>query len=810
MSRREKSSSPPRAAPAAAAPAAAAATPAAHPNYDLYTRLLPSCQLLAVLAALGQCVRIRLHAVATYGAVIHEFDPWFNYRATKYLVDHGWDAFRQWHDYESWYPLGRPVGTTVYPGLMVTAASAFHASERLDLGWSLNDICVYVPAAFAVVTCLCVYGIAYEVSRSRAAATLSCAMMAVMPAHLMRSVAGGFDNEAVAVPAIALVFYLWLRAIKAPPRFAWLYGALAGVAYIYLVSAWGAYIFVLNMIGVHVGVVMLLMGRFSWRMYWAFTLFYVIGTAGALQFPVVGWQPLQSLEQIGPLAVFALAQIVALAEAFVWCTEKGPEDAFAVRILFLTLAALGGACAVQAIVPAGFFGPLSARVSGLFVRHTKTGNPLVDSVAEHQATPTRVYWLYFHVCMYLTPVGFYLLWRQVTRKDKDAAATEDSGGVDGVDGDDAGDDAAALTSSRIFVLLLTGISFYFSSRMIRLVLLFSPAAAISSGIAGARYAGWAIKTALTADATATPAAAAAALRRRHPPPHTRANRKSSAAPSDDIMKIVQQELDNNPEMRQGAALMSLVVCFLGGFAFLNHSLQMAPYLSEPQVIVRIPEKSPLDGSSGGSVDSAGRPKKIIADDFREAYWWLRDNTPKNSRVLAWWDYGYQLAGIAERTTLADGNTWNHEHIALVGLCFVKPEEESHAIVRHLADYVYIWTTRHAGLYGDDLAKSPHMARIAGSVFSDVNASRFRFVDTDGTPSEDMEASMLYSLHSHGFEPDVAEPQFYEEVFTSKNSMARIYKVKDVSEESRQYGDTHHAYPPALDGVLARVRNFGGE
>ena len=31
-----------------------------------------------------------------------------------------------------------------------------------------------------------------------------------------------------------------------------------------------------------------------------------------------------------------------------------------------------------------------------------------------------------------------------------------------------------------------------------------------------------------------------------------------------------------------------------------------------------------------------------------------------------WDYGYQISGVANRTTIADGNTWNHEHIALLG------------------------------------------------------------------------------------------------------------------------------------------------
>ena len=35
---------------------------------------------------------IRLYAIRVYGYVIHEFDPWFNYRATEYLDEHGWHA----------------------------------------------------------------------------------------------------------------------------------------------------------------------------------------------------------------------------------------------------------------------------------------------------------------------------------------------------------------------------------------------------------------------------------------------------------------------------------------------------------------------------------------------------------------------------------------------------------------------------------------------------------------------------------------------------------------------------------------------
>jgi dolichyl-diphosphooligosaccharide--protein glycosyltransferase len=57
----------------------------------------------------------------------------------------------------------------------------------------------------------------------------------------------------------------------------------------------------------------------------------------------------------------------------------------------------------------------------------------------------------------------------------------------------------------------------------------------------------------------------------------------------------------------------------------------------------------------------------ILDDFREAYYWLRQNTHEKARVMSWWDYGYQIAGMANRTTLVDNNTWNNSHIAMVNI-----------------------------------------------------------------------------------------------------------------------------------------------
>ena len=50
----------------------------------------------------------------------------FNFRATKYLVEHGLTEFNNWFDSESWYPLGRVVGGTIYPGRPPQAPTPKH------------------------------------------------------------------------------------------------------------------------------------------------------------------------------------------------------------------------------------------------------------------------------------------------------------------------------------------------------------------------------------------------------------------------------------------------------------------------------------------------------------------------------------------------------------------------------------------------------------------------------------------------------------------------------------------------------------
>ena len=73
------------------------------------------------------------------------------------------------------------------------------------------------------------------------------------------------------------------------------------------------------------------------------------------------------------------------------------------------------------LMPMNYFGNLSIRVRSLFIKHTKTGNPLVDSVAEHQAASADAYWHHLHYVLFLAPIGlavafFAVIWLRLQRE----------------------------------------------------------------------------------------------------------------------------------------------------------------------------------------------------------------------------------------------------------------------------------------------------------------------------------------------------------------------------------------------------------
>ncbi|XP_009330826.1 PREDICTED: dolichyl-diphosphooligosaccharide--protein glycosyltransferase subunit STT3A, partial [Pygoscelis adeliae] len=61
---------------------------------------------------------------------------------------------------------------------------------------------------------------------------------------------------------------------------------------------------------------------------------------------------------------------------------------------------------------------------------------------------------------------------------------------------------------------------------------------------------------------------------------------------------------------------------------------------------------------------------------------------QDAKVMSWWDYGYQITAMANRTILVDNNTWNNTHISRVGQAMASTEEKAYEIMREL-DVSYV-------------------------------------------------------------------------------------------------------------------------
>jgi asparagine N-glycosylation enzyme membrane subunit Stt3 len=63
------------------------------------------------------------------------------------------------------------------------------------------------------------------------------------------------------------------------------------------VSAWGGYVFIINLIPLHV-FALILMNRFSNRIYVAYNTFFILGLLCSMQIPFVGFQPVKTSEHM--------------------------------------------------------------------------------------------------------------------------------------------------------------------------------------------------------------------------------------------------------------------------------------------------------------------------------------------------------------------------------------------------------------------------------------------------------------------------------------------------------------------------------
>ena len=79
------------------------------------------------------------------------------------------------------------------------------------------------------------------------------------------------------------------------------------------------------------------------------------------------------------------------------------------------------------------------------------------------------------------------------------------------------------------------------------------------------------------------------------------------------------------------------------------------------------------------------------DDWLVTMEWIKSNTPENAIIASWWDYGYWITTLSERTTFIDNATLSTVEIQNMAKVLLSPPEVSWNMLKEMnADYILVF------------------------------------------------------------------------------------------------------------------------
>lgn len=382
------------------------------------------------------------------------------------------------------------------------------------------------------------------------------------------------------------------------------------------------------------------------------------------------------------LGIFGLLQLIGAAEFLrVRVPGKHFQALLFGAILFLFAIASFG---LVLLTVTGTIAPWSGRFYSLWdTGYAKIHIPIIASVSEHQPTAWPAFFFDLNLLIWLFPAGVYMCFRN-------------------------------LKDEHVFVVIYAVMASYFAGVMVRLMLTLTPIVCVAAALALSHI----LDTYMLAEAPAGPTQNGV----------TEATNKNASKPMSTL-----------------ESLRSMRDPFVGIYSTVSKSIITGSVTAYLMLFVLHCTWVTSNAYSSPSVVLASRMpdgSQHIIDDYREAYYWLRQNTPQDAKIMSWWDYGYQIGGMADRITLVDNNTWNNTHIATVGKAMSSREEVSYPILRqHDVDYVLVVFGGLLGYSGDDINKFLWMVRIAEGIWPDEVKERDFFtargeyrVDDEATPT----------------------------------------------------------------------------
>ncbi|WP_458719783.1 peptidylprolyl isomerase [Candidatus Nitrosocosmicus sp. R] len=541
-----------------------------------------------------------------YGFYLNEFDPFFDFRATEYIVNNGYGPYLEWHDYKSWFPDGREIAETSQSGLHLTAATLY---KIFGMNMSLMDFTIWFPVVIGSASTVLMFLVVRAITGSTIPGLISSLFFAVSPAIIQRGNLGWFKSEPLGLFYGLGGTYLFLSALK-DKKYKFLIpkaifgGILIGLA----VTSWGGAQYFVIPIGIFIIVLGFVSKDLKNNLIVA-VLFTasVILVAGA--FPRPGMSFVLGL----PGLLLMTSSLFLLVTTVVRLKSSERRATLKTAIILGIFAIIG-----MSIVVGGFYKVPSFRYLNAINPFLSSENKLVESVAEH-FTPTIVdYFRQFSILIIFAGLGIWLAFKNKNN------------------------------TNMIFALIIGLTGIYISATFARLLVFASISIIILSSIG--IYQSIRAITSIRTEAEQTLAT----------------SNRNEAKPQKN-MKLKKQFLP------------------YAGFAAILVVMLSIPMVYDTNTNWITSADVPTSIANGGT------NYRLTTDDWIETLDWMSKNTPVDSVVTAWWDYGYWITTLGNRTSIADNATINQTRIETIAKMFISPEEEGWKIANDLkSDYILIY------------------------------------------------------------------------------------------------------------------------
>jgi dolichyl-diphosphooligosaccharide--protein glycosyltransferase len=335
---------------------------------------------------------------AEYGFELNEFDPFFNYRATQFMVENGLPAYLEWHDDLSWHPYGRDVSATSQVMLHTTTAMLY---QVFGLGSSLYDFAILFPVVIGSLTTVVIFALVRTIGGT-AAGLFASLFFAISPIIIMRGSIGWFKSEPLGLFFGLLAVYLLLSALKSDKgKVSLAKIVVSGILLAFGLASWGGVQFFILPIGLFF-LALPFLRKDNKFIIWTSIIFAIAFLSVTVLFERTGVAFISSLN--GFFLVGCTAFLVAFAIIKRIISEGQLRNG---------LALLGGTLiAGIAIASSGVINLPTFRYLNAANPYLITTDMLTDSVSEHATTTIDISFFFFSILMVFAGIGAWLLFQK--------------------------------------------------------------------------------------------------------------------------------------------------------------------------------------------------------------------------------------------------------------------------------------------------------------------------------------------------------------------------------------------------------------